>query len=356
VSVDRLEQKIHSAKFELISRQVDRRVGGVAGYYKNYTRAVSETRDQWQRYRKAPGAGDMDAESARRQDQAWRDYVADLGKRGWTPSTIPGYARASVVKKVRGRVPVSPSWQPNDEQGFRDAVASQVRRRVGDGSVAVKGRRIPPGLDFPAFFAHAAVQSEMRDRLRLPASVPLQSAYARAADFTRLVYQPMLNDLAQRELRQYDEPERTFADGGANQRLGLDAARAVIVPPVALFFSLLGAIGHLAKLCFLLVKTTAMSIPGVERRLKHAWLVPVLVLLLLWSALSLKDNAVTESRLYGYMRDQVRHAEGGRWFVLPLVNALHVVAVGQGYGYPVNEFIRKNVLQGITYGYESPSR
>ncbi|MNT00973.1 hypothetical protein D3C72_1354230 [compost metagenome] len=34
-----------------------------------------------------------------------------------------------------------------------------------------------------------------------------------------------------------------------------------------------------------------------------------------------------------------------------LANITHVVAVGQGYSYPVNEAIRIHVLQGIHYGY-----
>lgn len=356
VSVDRLDEKIRAAKLELIKRQIEHDAGGAAGYFKSYSRAVSETQTQWQRYRKVPGAEEIEAESARRQDEAWRDYVTDIGKRGWTPSTIPNYARSKVVQSVQSRVPVSPQWNPADEQGFRAAVAGQVRRRTGDGSVTINGKKIAPGLDFSAFFAHPAIQAPLHERLLVPDGMQLQSSYASAADFTRRAFQPMLKEQAQLALLKHDAAEATFAAGGTNARDGIDAARAVIVPPVALFFSLLGAIGHLAKLCYLLSKIAAMAIPAVAQSLKQAWLVPLTVLAMLWTVLSIKDNAVTDSRLYAYMRDQVQHADGGKWTMYPLTNALHVVAVGQGYGYPVNEFIRTHVLQGITYGYVPKSR
>ena len=47
-------------------------------------------------------------------------------------------------------------------------------------------------------------------------------------------------------------------------------------------------------------------------------------------------------------------ADSTRWKIAGkglLANFTHVVAVGQGYSYPVNEAIRVNILQGMEYGY-----
>ena len=106
VSVERLDEKIRDAKLELIGRQVQRALGGAAGYYKSYTEAVKKTQDQWQRYQRVPGRQDVEGEVARRQDQAWSEYLEDLGRRGWTPSTVPGMARSAVLRKVRAKIPV----------------------------------------------------------------------------------------------------------------------------------------------------------------------------------------------------------------------------------------------------------
>jgi hypothetical protein len=357
VSVERLDEKIRDAKLELIARQVERELGGAGGYYAHYAEAVKSTQAQWQRYQRVPGAQDLDAEVARRQDQAWADYLADLGQRGWTPSTVPPMARNAVLRKVRARVPVSPQWNLADEAAFRAAVEQQVRRRAGgasgDGSLTVQGRRLPPGLGWPAFFAHAGVQAELHDKLKLPASVLLQPAYGSAAAFEREVFAPLVRDTARRELQRYDAPVESFADGGRNAQVGLDAARAVIVPPVALFFSLLGAVGHLAKLGYLLLRLAVATLPALGRRARRLWLLPLGLLGLTWTGLSLADNPVTRSRLHAYMNQQM--LQGGGAGARLLVNALHVVAVGQGYGYPINETVRTRVLGGITYGYPEPS-
>jgi hypothetical protein len=354
VSVERLDEKIRDAKLELISRQVQQELGGAAGYYGRYVEAVKKTQDQWQSYQRAPTAKDMEAEVVRRQDKAWADYLQDLGQRGWTPSTVPGMARSAVLRKVRAKVPVPEQWALNDEAGFRDAVATQVRRRMGgsggDGSIVVKGRRIPPGLGWTAFFAHASVQAELREVLKLPAGVTLQPAYSNGADFDRAVFAPLVRDTARRELVRYDAHADTFADGAVNAQLGLDSARAVIVPPIALFFSLLGAVGHLAKLSYLLLRLTVAAVPALRARLRRLWLLPLAVMGLVWSGLSWADNPVTRSRLHAYINQQV--LQGGGPGAVPLVNALHVVAVGQGYAYPLNEWVRTRVLAGVTYGYQ----
>ena len=75
-----------------------------------------------------------------------------------------------------------------------------------------------------------------------------------------------------------------------------------------------------------------------------------------WGIFTLSDNNVTKSELFRQMLDWNRQADGDstRWQIAGkglLANITHVVAVGQGYSYPVNEAIRINVLQGIEYGY-----
>ena len=75
-----------------------------------------------------------------------------------------------------------------------------------------------------------------------------------------------------------------------------------------------------------------------------------------WGMLSLLDNNVTRSELFGQMLDWTRQPEpdSTRWNIAGkaiLANITHVVAVGQGYSYPVNEAIRIHVLQGVHYGY-----
>jgi hypothetical protein len=358
VSVKDLDDKIRDVKLELIERELRQKNGGAAGYYQHYVEAVKKTNEQWQRYQRIPSPKDVEKEVAQRQDRAWNEYLQDLGRRGWTPSTIPPAARSVVQRRVRAKISVSPSWSPDDEASFRGAVAQQVRRRMSnlngaEGGLKLRGQFIPSGLGWLAFFSHPAVQAELRDSLKLPGGAVLQTTYATGTEFERLVFLPMVRDLARRKLLRYDAAADTYADGARNASYGLDAARAAIVPPIALLFSLLGAIGHFAKLGYLLLRLVVASRPTWRAQARALWLAPVGIVLLTWSGLTLSSNHVVESRVYSFIRQQVLSSNGigGP----PLMNALHVVAVGQAYAYPVNEWIRKNLLGGITYGYiDSP--
>lgn len=356
VSVDRLDEKIRAAKLEVIQRKIRQSLGGVQGFHDHYQDGVDEIRRKFASYRRLPTeAVDVDAEVLKQQDKAWGEYLRDLGQRGWTPSTLPRAYERRVVAQVRRKVPVPVSWAPSDEAGFRAAVESQTRKRLskvqGADGVTVGGRRVPPGLSWDAFFAHEGVQVELRRKLEVPSGRRLLPVYESAVVFEQAVMRPVVAQRAARELRRYEAPAESFGPGGSNEADGLDAARAVIVPPFALFFSLLGATLHLGKIFFLLHQT--VRVRATEARPLRTWTqgfaLFVVVVGVSLASLRVMDNEVTRSRLYAYMIGQLldepsalRHA---------IAHGIHVIAVGQAYTYPLNEAIRTRVLGGITYGY-----
>jgi hypothetical protein len=355
ISVSKLDDKIADAKLAVISSKVADRLGGPDAYYDKYAEALKKTAAQWERYREAPQAQDIDAQIARQHERAWNQYLADLDKRGLTQYTVPPRARERVLAKVRAKVPVPMDWDFADEETFRQAVAAKIRNGsngvAADGSATVRGKRISPGLDWPAFLAHPGVQAELRNRLGLPSGVRIQAGYRSGSEFDNEVFKPLVAQIARREIKKYEAPLASYADGERNADEGRDAARSVIVPPVALFFSFVGAVGHLFKLGFLLFKVST----GPARRKGLGALVLALfgvVFIGVWGSLSRVDNTVTRSRLYTYLDSQVREdmKETPARAAL-LLNTLHVVAIGQGLAYPVNEMVRQRVLGGMTFGY-----
>jgi hypothetical protein len=363
VSVDKLDDKIRGAKLELVAQQVGRELGGASGYYGKYAEAMKKTSEQWRQYSRGSNV-DVDAEVARQQDRAWQDYKRDLGRRGWTPTTVPAQHQGAVVQRVRRNLPaLGPDWHPSHEASFRAAVETRVLRKMrggGDGSVMVRGQRVPAGLGYADFVLHPGVQAELRARLGVPAGIAVAPQYASGEQFRQRLFDPLKQHLAVQEVRKYDAALNTFANGGANHALGLDAARAALVPPIALLCSLLGAIGHLGKLFYLLLRAFGMVLrkfgkaPRVAAVLRWAWVAPFLVIGGIWVGLSQMENDVTTSRLYSYLRKQVEARPGDPGDAVSgrvLMNAMHVVAVGQGYAYPLNEGIRTQVLGGISYGY-----
>ena len=365
VSVGHLDERMGPAKEQLVRANVRRLAGGAGGYYKNYEDAIKEVNAKWKLYSGIIPNDDPGLQA--KQQSSWDDYRQSLSRHGWQPTSVPARRRAAVVSNVRKKVPVPSNWHPADQLTFRMAVKQRYASEAASKGVTVKGDRIPPGLSFPAFVARPGIQAELRDGLKLPAGASVQAAYSSPAEFG-ILFEKFLDRQTAEKLVEYLASRQDFDGGGKYFEEGKEASRAAIVPPVALFFSLLGAIGHFSKLLYL-VATVGLLVLAARRgeqagedgqlSRRSAWIATGVLagaFLGTWGIFTLSDNNVTRSELFRQMLDWNRQADADstRWKIAGkglLANFTHVVAVGQGYSYPVNEAIRINILQGMEYGY-----
>lgn len=362
LAIDDLDKKLAHIKKTTAEAAVAKRANGKNGYFKSYKDAIDEVRTQWLAYSRVPvpSAGDL----ASQQDKAWQDYLNELAKRDWTPQSVPARARGTVVKTVqRTGVPIPGNWHPADEFSFREAVAARYHTTMkrAHKSIKVGDQHVPPGLSYSAFVAHPAVQRKLRESLYLPANLRVEPAYNTPEAYENRLYQSFLNFNVHKELEKYEGPLEDYQVGGKREKNGEDSARALIVPPVALFFSLVGAIGHMGKLMYLLIKLGALfaSSAGKERltaKLKIAGrITPFLVIGGTLVAFWIMDNRVTTSAIYQDLTQKSLTQEEANWHAAfrkhALFASIHIISVGQGYGYPMNEWVRNNILQGFTYGY-----
>lgn len=358
VSVNNLEERIKNEK-EILMRQTVAKQIGAERYYKSFSDAIRETHKKWLQYARIPTSSDHGLRQE--QDKAWAEYQRSLSRHRWTPDSVPANRRSAVVNNVRRKVPVPPNWDPSDEATFRDAVEQKYRRAMASSarSVTVSGDVIPPGLPFPAFVARPGVQRELRNTLQLPPSATVATSYGTSAEFMQLFDQAVALE-ARKRLERFAADDRALSPGGIYYADAEKATRAAIVPPIALFFSLLGAMTHFAKLLYLitgLIMLLARSGAELSRRAK--WIaksVPAVVFLGLLLSLNVTENSITRSDLFGRMMGWMQHGpaqaqQDGTVAKWALARAVHIVAVGQGYGYPLNEGIRMNVLRGLNYGY-----
>jgi hypothetical protein len=346
-SLARLDGIIAGARGSLIRDQISTDIGGPSGYFDKYADAVAEAAKQYQRYKNAGRAGG-EGDLKRQQDKAWDDYLHELGRHGWSPYAVPEGQRAAVLRKVRARVPVPADWDFADEQAFRSAVAAKFEQRRG--AASGNGNAMPAGLSWHDFFAHSTVQRRLRERLGLPAGTAIKPDYD-GPGFVRAVFNPMLDKQLQKRLPAYSASEPEFADGGAQAELGRKMARIAIVPPLALFCSLLGALAHLCKLTYF-GSRGMLQLAGVSR-LGWAWAVPAAVGLGCIILLQCMGNAVTRGHVYQVLtRDMLR--DGGA-MQQAIVHVLHGVIVGQQLSYPINEAIRVKVLRDLSFGF-TPER
>lgn len=351
--IDDLDHKIAAQKPLVVRSQIDRRYGGLDEAYADYRASLAEIQ---RRYNDdyVPASNRADAASARiggEQARAWSDYERDLRRHRLTPASVPHLYWKRVRNDVRGKgVPVPNDWEPGDRAGFDAAVARKARGNIqasfADGirQRFPEGAGLAPYLSWPAFANHPAIQSYWKHKLAIPDEVHLPSDIGDVQQYQKLVYTPTLDVRQAENLRQLDAPVSDFADGARYAGIGQDGMRALIVPPIALGFSLLGALVHIFK--FLLGVIQLVTQRGFANIVYKTAGIVAGALLIFAVANVLPTTPLTGQKLFVdrlYPDAQHKYGDASMWLVR---GTIHL----QPIAYPVFEFVRQDVFRGITFG------
>lgn len=365
-SSDRYRKLLERDAEQNLRDNISAQEGGVRGYYEAWILARGEVHKQFVAYYN----DDMDISETVRLEQAraWQRYERSLEAKRLKTWNVPRRYYATVRNQVRGQgVPVTNDWSPSDRTGFNAAVAKAARQKyLAQRTVVYQGVTIPKRLDWGVFFRLDVVQKALREKLLLPANTLVREEYPlndKLKQFALELHTPHLNEAVKQQLPELRAAVSSYSAGGINEKLGEDAARAVIVPPIALIFSLVGALTHLAKLLYLvLVPLTATLLTRRSWRpvrfLNHHPLAfPVALIAVLVVTFSLINNSITESVAYKNLKDGLAGAKititdeplplsGGA-----VLRVMHAVSIGQSYSYPINQYLREHLLQGFDFGY-----
>lgn len=347
-----IDQQLQPIKEVLVQRAVSERLGGAQGLYMGpYQTAMKILSDSYLGRLPEPEVQRaVEGESTR----SWEDYKNDLSRRGWTPITIPFFARKRVVEEMHRRIGVPRSWNPTDQLGFRLAIERRVRRALLDnpGTIYEQGRVVARGLTWPAYVAHPFNQQRLQNFLGLPRSVAVKHEYQSAKDFEDNLFRPLVKAMASKEMFCLNNDAISFTAGGLNSKRGEEAARAAIVPIVALFFSLLGALGHFAKLLYLLTYL-ALQYSPVRSHFRHwAAIAPLGLLLIFIYFFTVNENVVTKSKGYKAMSEKallLATADGQEMRTRLLFGVIRIVTIGQAAGYPLNSYVRTSLLNSFEF-------
>lgn len=280
----------------------------------------------------------------RQHNRLWNDYVTGLQGRGIRDlRNIPTSQHSQIRSELRRRgVPVGDNWHPSDEAGFRQALERRIRQDIdAEWNRGFTNRDLPvlpPDLQAEQFFSQPVVQDEWRALLGLQGTTVLDP---------RMTYPVWLERVWNRE-RTHVIQEQTnrvlaaasqFRDGGELEGLGRSAVEAAIVPPIALIFSLIGAVTHIGKI----LASLAALAPFLPRFVPSiVWVVSVAALVVLPIG---RSNTVLASSLYAGMREA---AEAG-WGKAPSA-VMTWVLQAQPLAYPVGDALRRYVLFGLGFG------
>lgn len=332
------------AREDVMRKTVLAKMGDPNEHFDAYKKILQEgVQSGWEQYE--DGNRRMYDERAKRrkvQDDAWRDYsqsIREQSRGRGNPERIPIWYRRRIVEQLhQDGILVPKGWGGNRAE-FNAAVAKKHEREISrefQQQLAAHDprlRALPPGLSAQEFMAHSAVQRIILDELHYSCITGFQSP-ATAQQFLEQIFQAEARCVAKRELKLFSA--RTLDHDQAAK----DAMKTLIVPPLALLFSLLGAFVHFFKLTCYGVRL-ALGEPARHAWIDRAvlWFAPLLVMLVCATML---DSRVTRSALYTHFEAR-----------MPVVLALPVRATihGQVFGYPIFAGIRERVLRGFDFGY-----
>ncbi len=348
----KLDKTLGPVKADLLYKATDSKAGGVQAFYDGaYKDAIKRANDMY----RGIYPNEIFSSIVRTEtEKAWAQYEADLKARRWTPYSVPYHARSRVAAEMNKRVGVPKNWRPDDRLSFNNAMFLKVgeRLRANPGAVYDNGKQVASGLSWPAYVAHPVTQRELQKSFSLPPNVPVLAAYASGDEFDARLYRPMIRANAEKELKRLDLPTAQYKAPGAHAREGFDAAQATLVPPIALWFSLLGAISHLAKLLYQLTRLVTMHLPSVRVLRFMPLLVPLLTVTVIALVIGTGDTKATASGPHQFLKSQAiaASADGSSLMQTRLaIGMMHAVEVGQSFAYPINNLIRTRLLQGFSF-------
>ncbi len=218
-------------------------------YLRRYVEAVNKYREKY-----------MDI--PRQAESAWHRYVEELRRKGTTPERVPAKSHDTIRNKVRRDIPVPNSWHPADKNTFFTVyqktaveklnISTDQQRTAADPAIAalpLAALTSPTPLSFEEFLQQPAIQSRWKADLNMPAQTVLKNGMSRK-DFEQQAFIPLREHLIAQQKNTLLSSTGAFADGKEHAKHGRDAMRGIIVPTLALFFSLIGIIVHACKFGF----------------------------------------------------------------------------------------------------------
>lgn len=272
--------------------------------------------------------------------KAWADYEASLKKHGMTPQTVKGHYYERVRREVRASgVPVPRDWSPRDRDGFyaafRDAYQREMNSKLDRGmqEAGLTRGELPLTLKtFDQFVTHPAIQKRWKDQIGFEVSATLKNGMSKDA-FDKGVFQPLVTQIARGKIADLQADAVHFEEGGRLWTLGEESMRSVIVPPLALGLSMLGAIVHLCKVMLYSLK---MILPY-----SRVWMISMAVFGVLAVAPFGATNAITKTNTY--LNVERAALDSGR--ITPYL--YRWVVQSQAYAYPINDWVRENITRGL---------
>lgn len=288
-------------------------------YNKEVTRKFKkESEGHWQAYKKKV-----------------TDYRIDLNL-----SAIPKDRWPQIRGEVRkSGIAVPKGWRPFDrdifENSFKKSYHAGVLKKFKQEAKKIFGfypKYLVPGLSYEEFLANKDVKRYLGNKGKY------------IGKSNKHILQDIIKTKTNEQLRKFTAKPKDYENGGKYEEFGKRAMRGVVVPPFALFFSLLGGFIHIFK-----VFNFSLSF-----KIKPLLRLPLMVagaavIIFCISNIDL-SNSITKSQLYGSLEASVSEV-----YHPVVATAVKVLIETAPVSYPINNGLREKFLMGyeFTPGHDS---
>lgn len=259
-SSNEFAQSIEKALPALTAQQIRESLGNPNEVYRRTTSDLkSKLSDEYDKYTRA-GTGNQLAATP---EQGWSEYQRRLESVGINPLRPTAKQRTQVLEQLRSSNLLLPeNWPLYDQKQFVLAWEERAQRLESPDTANTK--QPPPaiesGLTLRDFAQHPEVQRRIREQLLAKGLHPDSSTIdpdMSPENFNARLYEPTVSTEVRKQLIDLTAPAQDFANDGRLVQLGSDAARKSLIPPVAIAFSMAGALLNFLGLCITLAKWVA---------------------------------------------------------------------------------------------------
>lgn len=277
----------------------------VSAYRREYAPKVNDLRRRFNgEYRDASKKMSEASNQVQDPEEAWFEYQRELNAQPFTAESANEQERTAVINKLRTRgVAVSTEWRLKDKAEFMQGLPqnnanTEFRRRADE--IFGRTTSIQPGLGWEAFSGHHDVQRYVKDELirsgtRFKIPEGKLDLDADQEKFASTMFIPAVQADEKRAIEKLKMPVNSYESTGKNHQDGYEAIRAVIIPPLAMSFSLFFGLMNFISLLGQLLPISAFGSMAVRTALVTG--VAVLPMMM--------DNKVTSSVAYKTIEKEV---------------------------------------------------
>ncbi len=220
-----------------------------------------------------------------RSDREWDGYVRRLAQNRLTPDQVAATPRlrTRVSQEIRKSIPFAPEgWVPQQKEDLDRLFEDEIRKeyRAGIDRIGLSRSAMPALDDFDrtvtpeAFVDHPHVRELFAQKVKTEVTdEPLAAALTRFGPrvgatavvfpgFRTQVYEPVIQDQLDQERARLNSAVAAYGQGGRFAGDAYDAMKVVVVIPIAILFSMVGAVSHSLKAVFLVGRSLGLSRRG----------------------------------------------------------------------------------------------